>query len=59
MPHMVDVDVGSYRDGIQSEPSDPTTGAKMPKDDKIIVEELQTANNHLRGMDGGSHVFRP
>merc|ERR1719348_1228684 len=38
------------RDGTQSEPSDPTTGAKMPKDDKIIIEELQTANNHLRGM---------
>jgi len=30
--------------------SDPSTGAKMPKDDKIIIEELQTANNHLRGM---------
>ena len=26
------------------------TGAKMPKDDKIIIEELQTANNHLRRM---------
>lgn len=22
----------------------------MPKDDKIIIEELSTANNHLRGM---------
>ena len=22
----------------------------MPKDDKIIIEELQTANNHLRKM---------
>jgi len=33
-----------------SVPSDPSTGAKMPKDDKIIIEELQTANNHLRGM---------
>merc|ERR1711892_1035821 len=31
-------------------PSDPTTGEKMPKDDKVIIEELQTANNHLRGM---------
>merc|ERR1711874_301598 len=30
--------------------SDPSTGAKMPKDDKVIIEELQTANNHLRGM---------
>merc|ERR1712115_246279 len=30
--------------------SDPSTGAKMPKDDKIIIEELQTANNHLRRM---------
>ena len=27
-----------------------TNGAKMPKDDKIIIEELQTANNHLRKM---------
>lgn len=26
------------------------SGAKMPKDDKIIIEELQTANNHLRKM---------
>jgi len=26
------------------------SGAKMPKDDKIIIEELQTANNHLRRM---------
>merc|ERR1719341_588747 len=25
-------------------------GNKMPKDDKVIIEELQTANNHLRGM---------
>jgi len=33
-----------------SVPSDPSTGAKMPKDDKIIIEELQMANNHLRGM---------
>merc|ERR1711936_1326206 len=33
-----------------SAPSDPSTGAKMPKDDKIIIEELQIANNHLRGM---------
>eukprot|EP00091_Calanus_sinicus_P016721 TRINITY_DN36229_c0_g1_i1.p1 TRINITY_DN36229_c0_g1~~TRINITY_DN36229_c0_g1_i1.p1 ORF type:complete len:238 (-),score=91.32 TRINITY_DN36229_c0_g1_i1:48-761(-) len=33
-----------------SVPSDPRSGAKMPKDDKIIIEELQTANNHLRGM---------
>ena len=31
-------------------PSQPSTGAKMPKDDKIIIEELQTANNHLRRM---------
>ena len=33
-----------------SVPSQPSTGAKMPKDDKIIIEELQTANNHLRRM---------
>jgi len=34
-----------------NEPSSPgATGAKMPKDDKIIIEELQTANNHLRKM---------
>lgn len=32
------------------EESDPSTGAKMPKDDKVIIEELQTANGHLRGM---------
>ena len=31
-------------------PPSPSTGAKMPKDDKIIIEELQTANNHLRRM---------
>ena len=31
-------------------PSQPSTGNKMPKDDKIIIEELQTANNHLRRM---------
>jgi len=37
-------------DESASVPSDPATGAKMPKDDKIIIEELQTANNHLRGM---------
>merc|ERR1711953_229397 len=35
---------------LKEAPSDPSTGAKMPKDDKIIIEELQTANNHLRGM---------
>ena len=34
----------------EAPPSDPSTGAKMPKDDKIIIEELSTANNHLRGM---------
>lgn len=34
----------------ESAPSDLATGAKMPKDDKIIIEELQTANDHLRGM---------
>merc|ERR1712226_499709 len=33
----------------EAPPSDPSTGAKMPKD-KIIIEELSTANNHLRGM---------
>jgi len=32
------------------EDKSPTTGAKMPKDDKEIIEELQTANNHLRAM---------
>jgi len=35
---------------LKEAPSDPSTGAKMPKDDKIIIEELSTANNHLRGM---------
>merc|ERR1711953_969083 len=35
---------------LKDAPSDPSTGAKMPKDDKIIIEELSTANNHLRGM---------
>lgn len=35
---------------LKETPSDPSTGAKMPKDDKIIIEELSTANNHLRGM---------
>lgn len=34
----------------EAPPSDLSTGAKMPKDDKIIIEELSTANNHLRGM---------
>jgi len=43
------------RVGTGTEPSQPqteigTNGAKMPKDDKIIIEELQTANNHLRRM---------
>jgi len=35
---------------LKEAPSDPSTGAKMPKDDKIIIEELSTANNHLRSM---------
>merc|ERR1711997_853806 len=36
---------------LKEAPSDPSTGAKMPKDDKIIIEEeLSTVNNHLRGM---------
>jgi hypothetical protein len=35
---------------LKEAPSDPSTGAKMPKDDKIIIEELSMANNHLRGM---------
>ena len=35
---------------VGTETSQPTLGAKMPKDDKIIIEELQTANNHLRSM---------
>jgi len=42
--------VGTTAVEDDSVPSDPSTGAKMPKDDKIIIEELQTANNHLRGM---------
>jgi len=42
--------VGTVPGEDDSVPSDPSTGAKMPKDDKIIIEELQTANNHLRGM---------
>ena len=35
---------------VGTESSQPAIGAKMPKDDKIIIEELQTANNHLRSM---------
>merc|ERR1712126_66845 len=35
---------------LKDAPSDPSTGAKMPKSDKVIIEELSTANNHLRGM---------
>jgi len=34
----------------EASPCSPTTGAKMPKDDKIIIEELSTANLHLRDM---------
>ena len=38
------------RVGAEHGPSQPSSGAKMPKDDKTIIEELQTANNHLRSM---------
>jgi len=30
--------------------SSSPTGAKMPKGEQMIIEELQTANKHLRGM---------
>ena len=42
--------VGTLVEASVPSQSQPSTGAKMPKDDKIIIEELQTANNHLRRM---------
>ena len=35
---------------VGTDTGQPTLGAKMPKDDNQIIEELQTANNHLRSM---------
>jgi len=44
------VGTGPGQPAASSPGSTAGTGAKMPKDDKIIIEELQTANNHLRSM---------
>ena len=44
------VGTGPGQPAATSPGSTAGTGAKMPKDDKIIIEELQTANNHLRSM---------
>ncbi|CAA9996067.1 unnamed protein product, partial [Nesidiocoris tenuis] len=29
-------------------PSDPAGGVKLPKDEKVVIEELRTVNNQLR-----------